>query len=152
MCLGRSLRGVSVKSRFRILTLLVQRGAGTVGLTRPARRTVFRRSESEGRTPGAMATPLRIDLRGTNRLTCQRDTVSPAFLEFVSHSGLTKISSLSKQFTFAFLHHVSADFGFFFYKQSSEQQCRARCTSFTHRQASALGTTLGYHGMVIAPI
>lgn len=82
VCLGLSLRDVSVKSRFPILTLLVQRGAGTVGLTRPVRRTVFRCSESEGRTPGAMATPLRIDLRGTNRLTYQRDMVSPAVLEF----------------------------------------------------------------------
>lgn len=82
VCLGPSLRDVSVKSHFRILTLLVQRGAGTVGLTHPARRTVFRHSESEGRTPGVMATPLRIDLRGTNHLTCQRDMVSPAVLEF----------------------------------------------------------------------
>lgn len=76
VCLGPSLRGVSAKSRCRTPTLLAQQGVGTVDLTRPVRRAVSRHSESGGRSREVMATPLRTDLMGISRLTCQRDMVS----------------------------------------------------------------------------
>lgn len=74
------MRDVSVKNRCPTPIPLVLQEAGTVGLTLPVRKAVFRRSESEGRTPEVMATPLKTDLMGTNHLTCQRDTVSDEFL------------------------------------------------------------------------
>lgn len=81
VCVGRCLRDVSAKSHCPTLTPLVRRGVGTVGLTHPVKRVVFRHSESEDRTLEAMATPLRTDLMGTNRLTCPRDMVSQNCLE-----------------------------------------------------------------------
>lgn len=71
-----SSRAVLVKSRCRTPTRLAQREAVTVASTRPVKRTVCRPSGSEDRKQEATGTRLRTGRTGTNRLTCQRDTVS----------------------------------------------------------------------------
>lgn len=68
-------RAASAKSRCPTPTPPAPRAAGTAGWTHRVRRAVCRLCESEGRTPEVMATPLRTDLTGINRLICQRDTV-----------------------------------------------------------------------------
>ncbi|MEQ2178551.1 hypothetical protein GOODEAATRI_015247, partial [Goodea atripinnis] len=74
--LGLFLRGVSVKSRCPTPTPPALQGAGTAGWTHQVRRAACRLSESGGRTPEVMATPLRTGLMGISRLICQRDMVS----------------------------------------------------------------------------
>lgn len=81
--LGLCLRAVSVKSHCHTPTLRVLQGVGTVVLTHPIRRAVFRHSEPEGRIQEAMATPPRTDLMGINLLTCQRVMVSYTIWGFI---------------------------------------------------------------------
>lgn len=76
MCAGLCLRDASTKSHFPIQTPPGQRVVGTVALSHPVRRTVFRCSESEVRTLEATVIPLRADHMDTNHQTCLRDMVS----------------------------------------------------------------------------
>lgn len=129
-----------MKNRCLIPTPPALRAAGTAVSTRLVKKTVFSPNESGGRTPEDMATHLRTDLTGTSHPTCLKDMVSPTWPAGVSSLTVSLETKLVIRSTFSFVC--------FFFIQSSEQQCRARCTSYTRRQVSAPGMTLGYRGMI----